>query len=360
MASPRPREQSAPGVQSSGVLFVGAFLSQGGGRRAVAEDLEARLGGLGWSTRLTSRARSRAGRMADMLWTAVRRRDEYDVAHVDVFSGLAFQWAELVARVLGAMGKPWIATLRGGGLPEFAGRRSRRVARLLGTAFAVTAPSAYLQRAMRPYRAEIELVPNAIDAGRYPFRHRTAPAPELVWMRAFHDVYRPQMGPAVVARLMGEFPGIRLQMIGPDKGDGSLEETRRAAAELGVSDRIEFVLGVPKAEVPERLAHADVYLNTPSVDNVPVSLLEALACGLCVATTSPGGIADLVRDGHTALLVAPDDPDALASAVRRILAEPGLAARLSGNARPAAEAFDWKNVLPLWDSLFRRAVEGRP
>jgi glycosyltransferase involved in cell wall biosynthesis len=49
-----------------------------------------------------------------------------------------------------------------------------------------------------------------------------------------------------------------------------------------VSDRVEIVPGVPKAEVPDRLSRADVFVNTTSVDNVPVSLLEALACGLCV------------------------------------------------------------------------------
>jgi len=336
---------------------VGAFLSQSGGRRAVAEELEARLSGLGWSTRLTSRSRSRAARVADMLWTAWRRADEYDVAHVDVFSGQAFRWAELVARAFRALGKPWIATLRGGGLPEFAARHPRRVRALLEGAFAVTAPSAYLQRAMRPHRADIEVLPNAIEMERYPYRHRSSPAPRLVWMRAFHRVYRPEMGPAVVARLARELPDARLQMIGPDKGDGSVERTRRAASELGVAERVEIVLGVPKSQVPDRLSGADVFVNTTSVDNVPVSLLEALACGLCVATTDAGGIADLVRDGETALMVPTDDADAMAAAVLRILREPGLAARLSANARREAEGFDWARVLPAWDALLRSALE---
>jgi glycosyltransferase involved in cell wall biosynthesis len=349
-------------VRPSGVLFVGAFLSHGGGRRAVAEDLEARLAPLGWSARLTSRSRSRLLRVADMLWTAFRHRGEYEVAHVDVFSGAAFGWAELLARVFTGLGKPWIATLRGGGLPEFAAGRERRVRALLGSAFAVTAPSAYLQRAMRPYRAEIELIPNGIETGRYPYRHRASASPRLVWLRAFHRVYRPEMGPALVARIAADYPDTRLDMVGPDKGDGSVERTRRAAAELGVADRIEIVLGVPKAEVPERLSRADVFLNTTSVDNVPVSLLEALACGLCVATTAPGGISDLVRDGETALLFPSDDLDAMEAAVRRLFSEPALAARLSANARREAESFDWSRVVPLWDALFRRAAaagEGR-
>jgi glycosyltransferase involved in cell wall biosynthesis len=351
-----PATTAASRAAEGRVLFVGAFLSQSGGRRAVAEDLAERLPALGWTPLLTSRRRGRASRVADMLWTAASRRREYDVAHVDVFSGDAFAWAEAAAWVLGACGRPWVATLRGGALPDFAARRAGRVRRLLARARAVAAPSRYLEREMSAYRADIRVVPNAIDVARYPFRLRAKPSPRIVWLRAFHAMYRPADAPRALARLAGEFPDARLTMIGPDKGDGSLDATRRAAAELGVADRLEIVPGVPKAEVPERLSRADVFLNTTGVDNVPVSLVEALACGLCVVTTSAGGIPDLVRDGHTALLAPPDDPDALAAAVRRALAEPGLAARLSAGARRDAEAFDWSRVLPMWDALLREGA----
>ena len=359
MASVLPR--SAAGRAGAGrVLFVGNFLSASGGRRAVAEELEDRLPALGWTPRLTSRRRARVARVADMLWTATLRRGEYDLAHLDVFSGDAFAWAEAAALVLDRLRRPWVATLRGGALPEFAAGRAERVRRLLSRARAVAAPSRYLQREMSAYRADIQVIPNGLDVARYPFRLRSAAAPRIVWLRAFHSMYRPTDAPLVLARLGAGIPNARLTMIGPDKGDGSLEATRRAAAELGVADRVEIVPGVPKAEVPERLSRADVFLNTTGVDNVPVSLLEALACGLCVVTTSAGGIPDLVRSEQTALLAPADDADALAAAVRRVVSEPGLAARLSANARLDAESFDWSNVLPLWDSFLRRALERRP
>lgn len=339
------------------MLFVGAFLPAAGvGRRPIAQELEERLPALGWSARLTSRRRGRLERVADVLWTAASQRRDYDVAHVDVFSGAAFAWAEAAALVLGAAGKPWVATLRGGALPEFAARHSGRMRRLLARARAVAAPSRYLQREMSRYRSDLRIIPNAIDVARYPYRLRARPAPRLVWLRAFHAIYRPTDAPRVLARLAPDFPEARLTMIGPDKGDGSLDATRRAAFELGVADRLEIVPGVPKAEVPARLSRADVFLNTTGVDNVPVSVLEALACGLCVVTTDAGGIPDLVRDGQTALLAPADDPAALAAAVRRVLSEPDLASRMSANARRDAEGFDWSNVLPMWDALLREGM----
>lgn len=358
--SPAPRlglESEAPPGR---VLFVGNFLSEGGGRRAVAEELEPRLASRGWSVTLTSRVLSRPMRLLDMLWTSATRRRDYEVAHVDVFSGDAFVWAQAAAAAFALLGKPWVATLRGGGLPEFAERSPRRMRALLSRARAVAAPSRFLQRRMTAFRPDISLIPNGIDLSRYPFRLRTQPAPRLVWIRAFHAVYRPEVAPAVVARLAGAFPGIHLTMIGPDKGDGSLAKTRQTAETLGVADRLEIVPGVQKAEVPARLAAADVFLNTTSVDNVPVSVVEALACGLCVVSSDAGGLPDLLDDGRDALLARGGEVDATCAAVERVLREPGLAERLSRNGREKASACDWPNVLPLWERFLRPAFAGGP
>ncbi len=143
----------------------------------------------------------------------------------------------------------------------------------------------------------------------------------------------------------------RLLMLGPDKGDGSLARTRRVAEDLGVAERITFTGWVPKEDVPELLAGADVFLNTTDADNAPVSVTEAMACGLCVVSTDAGGLPDLIADGETGLLVGRDDAGEMAAAVERVLSEEGLAGRLSSAARRAACARDWSNVLPTWQRL---------
>ncbi|HYJ48027.1 MAG TPA: glycosyltransferase family 4 protein, partial [Pyrinomonadaceae bacterium] len=255
-----------------------------------------------------------------MAWTAWSQRKGYDVAQVDVFSGAAFLWAETVCRVLRRADRPYILTLHGGDLPRFSKRHPRRVQRLLGSANAVTVPSKYLLETMRPYRNDLLLLRNGIDLNRYRFRLRENPAPRLVWLRAFHQIYNPSLAPRVVALLQEEFPDIRLTMIGPDK-DGSWSATRRTALDLCVFDRIEWSAGIPNEQVPEVLEQSDVFLNTTDFDNSPVSVMEALACGLCVVTTDVGGLPYLLNDGDNALLVPRDDAHAMAGAVRRVLKE---------------------------------------
>ncbi|HET7451547.1 MAG TPA: glycosyltransferase family 4 protein [Thermoanaerobaculia bacterium] len=336
---------------SRSVLVVGNFLSATTSIRFVCEDLADGLAASGWTVLTCSSRAGRAARLADMLSTVWRRRGDYSAALVDVYSGPAFLWAESTAALLRAIGKPHVLTLHGGNLPAFARRWPGRVRRLLAGADAVTSPSTYLARALASYRPDVRVIPNPLEAARYPFRLRAAPRPRLVWLRAFHRIYRPELAPAVLAAVAARHPDATLTMIGPDKGDGSLAGTRAAAEALGVADRVTIRGGIGKSEVPRALGDAEIFLNTTDVDNTPVSVLEAMASGLCVVTTDAGGIPDLARDGETALVVPRGDAGALASAVLRLVGDATLSARISRGGRAKAEEGDRARVLGEWRDL---------
>lgn len=336
---------------SHSVLLVGNFFSSSVGNAQVCEELADRLAGSGWSVLTTSSRRQRMLRLLDMVGKCCLWRQRYGVAHVDVFSGAAFLWAQAVCWTLRRTGRPYVLTLHGGNLPEFARRWPRRVERLLRSAAAVTTPSRYLFDAMRPYRDDLQLIPNPISVSAYRYRPRRAVGPRLVWLRAFHETYNPTLAPRMLALLAREFPDIELTMIGPDKGDGSRQQTEETAKRLGVLDRIRFPGPVSKIDVPRWLSRAEVFINTTNVDNTPVSVLEAMASGLCVVSTNVGGIPYLLDAGQDALLTPPDDPEAMASAVRRVLTDAELAERLSTNGRRKACEADWSAVLPRWQQL---------
>ena len=341
------------------LLLIGNFLSASLRTRSVSEDLASRLAASGWDVQITSTRQARLPRLADFVATTWRRRRTYDVAHVDVYSGAAFVWAEAACAVLRAAGKPYVLTLHGGNLPHFARRWPGRVARLLRPAAAVAAPSRFLLEQVRHLRSDVQLVPNALDLVDYEFRERRQPAPNIIWLRAFHGIYNPSLAPAVLARVAELYPDARLTMVGADKGDGSLQATRAVVERLGLGERVSIPGGVPKNEVPRRLQEGDIFINTTNIDNTPVSVLEAMACGLCVVSTSVGGIPYMLHDGVDSLLVPPDDADAMAAAVCRLIADPALASRISRAGRRAVEGFDWQPVLAQWQELFTAVALGR-
>jgi glycosyltransferase involved in cell wall biosynthesis len=340
-----------------GVLLIGNFFTGGSGTRGVGQDIALALKTAGWSVVTASSRPGRVARLLDFLVTVWRCRDRYHVAHVDVYSGLAFVWAEIVCWALRMARKPYVLTLRGGNLPAFARNTGRRVPRLLQSSSVVTTPSAYLFEQMRPYRKELVLLPNPLDLSRYSFKHREHPSPKLVWLRTFHNIYNPSLAIRVVAHLAQDYPDIRLMMMGPDRGDGSFEKTKELALNVDVMDRVTYTGPVKKAEIPHLLHQGDIFLNTPRVDNTPVSVLEAMACGLCIVSTNVGGIPYLLEHECDALLVSADDELAMANAVRRFLTEDGLAERLSTNARRKVEQFDWPIILPKWERLFTEFAE---
>ena len=337
---------------SKTVLLIGNFLSHAGASRSVSEDLAVHLRELGWQLITTSHKLERIPRLFDILATIWQQRLEYQAAHIDIYSGPAFIWAEASGWLLSTLQKPFIVSLHGGNLPQFADRWPGRVRRLLHSASTVTTPSRYLFETMQSYCQDIRLLPNAINLDNYKFRLRNNPRPHLIWLRAFHKVYNPTLAVRVLANFSSDFPDACLTMIGPDREDGSLGATKNVAKELGVLERIEITGGVPKADVPKWMNKGDIFLNTSNVDNTPVCILEAMACGLCVVSTDVGGVPYLVEHGKDALLSPPENVEVSAAAIRKLLCHPHLAARISKNARAKAEEFDWNVILPQWMALF--------
>ncbi len=139
---------------------------------------------------------------------------------------------------------------------------------------------------------------------------------------------------------------------------GVLERTRRRARDLGVADHVDFPGGVSKRDVPTWLQRGNIFLNTTDVDNTPTSVLEAMACGLCVVSTNVGGIPVSARTrDRTPFWWHRGIPMSWRSAVRTLLTDDDLAQTLSRNAIQKARNMDWSILLPKWESLLDSIVD---
>lgn len=133
---------------------------------------------------------------------------------------------------------------------------------------------------------------------------------------------------------------IRLTLIGDGPLGPSLEDQSRR---LGIADLVAFAGARPHEEVAVQLSGADVFVLSCVVagqdqDGIPVALMEAMAAGVPVVSTRVSGIPELVEDGVSGILAAPDDPTALAAAIARVLDDPELAGGLSRAGRARVEA----------------------
>jgi alpha-maltose-1-phosphate synthase len=102
---------------------------------------------------------------------------------------------------------------------------------------------------------------------------------------------------------------------------------------------------LPKREVIQLLTHATVFTCPSLYEPLGIVNLEAMACGTAVVASDVGGIPEVVTDGETGLLVPPDDPGALASALNSLLADPGRAEAMGRRGRERAIAeFSWPAI----------------
>ena len=135
------------------------------------------------------------------------------------------------------------------------------------------------------------------------------------------------------AVLVAGQPKARLVLI----GDGpEARHLRALAASLGIDARVRFA-GVV-AEASRLLSALDLYASASRREGLPLALLEAMACGLPVATTRVSGHVDAVEDGITGVLVPPDDPGALGRAIDALLGDPARRAAMGQAALRMVEA----------------------
>ena len=162
-------------------------------------------------------------------------------------------------------------------------------------------------------------------------------------------------GQRELIRALADVPGARLVLAGRDleRGGAFQSELEREAEQAGVRDRVEIAF---HDDVPALLAGLDVVALPSWTEGLPMVLLEAMAAGRPVVATPVGGTPELVVDGETGLLVPPRDPGALAAALRRILDDRELAARLGeAGRRRVRERFTLeamtRRVLEIYDEV---------
>ena len=152
-----------------------------------------------------------------------------------------------------------------------------------------------------------------------------------------------------VARVRAVVPDLRLVCA----GDGDRIGVAHYAERLGIADAVKFTGWVGPSGKRALLEHAAVFA-LPSYDAaLPVSLIEAMSAGVPVVASPVGGIPEVVADGASGFLVAPGDKGALERALRRLLIERTLAARMGAAARETARArFAPERALPVIENLY--------
>jgi len=151
----------------------------------------------------------------------------------------------------------------------------------------------------------------------------------------------PQKGVGTLVAAVGllKDPSARVLLVGDGPERPALE---RQAERIGVGDRLHFVGFLAHERLPAMFSHADLLVLPSLYEELGTVLLEAMQAGLPIVASKTGGVPDVIEDGVNGLLVPPADPGALARAIDRLLADSGLARRLSEGAQGRGKDYGWE------------------
>jgi L-malate glycosyltransferase len=280
----------------------------------------------------------------------VRELRRADVVHAFSASYTSFLLAPLPAVIVAkALKRPVILNYHSGEAPDHL-RRSALARRVLRQHVdAVAVPSEFLRGVMASYGIQATVIPNSIDPTRFAYRVRDPLRPRLLSTRNFEPHYNVACTLRAFARIQARYPDASLTLV----GSGSQERALRALASDLQLRNVTFAGRVDPSEMHRYYSDADFYVQTPAVDNMPLSLLEAFASGLPVVATRTGGVPAMLADGTHGLLVPDDDDAAVADRVASLIERPDYARQLAAAARETCAAYEWPIVSSQWLAAYR-------
>ena len=205
---------------------------------------------------------------------------------------------------------------------------------------------------------EIEVVPNFIDISKYILQQKRCiventesnKVPIITHVSNFRPVKNIKNVVLVFNNIQKEIPS-KLLMIGegPEK-----EMAEQLCKELSIENKVEF-LGNSN-QVEKNLCHSDLFLLPSNTESFGLAALEAMASKVAVISSDAGGLSEINIHGETGYLTKPDDIELMSKYATSILKDSSLLEKLKNKAFKMAKAFDINNIVPIYEKIYKRAL----
>jgi glycosyltransferase involved in cell wall biosynthesis len=282
----------------------------------------------------------------------VRELARADIVHVFSASYYSFLLAPLPAILVArALGRPVVLNYRSGEAPDHL-RRSPIARAVLARVERNVVPSRFLADVFASFGISATVIPNIVDLERFRFRARVPLRPRLLSTRNFDALYNVACTLRAFRAVQQHRPDASLTLVGGGPQEAYL---RALAGELALR-HVTFTGRVEPDTIADLYASHDIYIQSPDIDNMPSSVLEAYASGLPVISTEAGGVPAILTHGVNGLLAPLNDHHTLASHVLAVLDDPSLARRLTRAANGACEAYTWSAVKDQWLRVYRSVI----
>ena len=264
----------------------------------------------------------------------------YDVLHIHCCSGWGFLPAVVGVTVGRRLKKRVVLTYHGGGGERFFDKHTRLIKHYLTRTDANIVLSGFLAKVFEKQQLPYTIIPNIIELDGSHYRERTSIQPNFICLRAHEPLYNIPCILQAFQKVLTELPEATLTLV----GTGSEHEVLMAMVKEMELKNVSFTGRVDNKEIYRYLDMADIMLSSPKVDNMPVSLLEAMNAGLLVISSNVGGVPYMIEANKNGYLFPSDDSDALASLMIQAVRVPSESTAIIRNAHQGVDAYRWENI----------------
>ena len=244
-----------------------------------------------------------------MMPKLLSKAQEYDVLHIHCCSNWGFLPAEMGIKAGKRLGKRIVLTYHGGGGERFFDRNHRMVCHYLKKTDANIVLSGVLAKVFKKHGIPFTIIPNVVELDHVRYRKRESLHPNYICVRAHEPLYNIPCILRAFKKVQSALPEATLTLV----GDGSHHQQLMSQTETMGLRHVSYTGRVENSDIYHYLDQADVMVSSPKVDNMPVSLLEAMNAGLLVISSRVGGVPYMIDDQITGLLFESDNDEELAS-----------------------------------------------
>jgi glycosyltransferase involved in cell wall biosynthesis len=296
-------------------------------------------------------------RLIPYLLTLNKACKEADIMHIMANSGWSWHLFAAPAIAIARWNNlPVVVNYRGGYARDFFEKSWFWVAKTLKKAQQVIVPSPFLQDVFADWQVEAGVVPNVLDDKLFSFKPKIEVPrnPHLMVARNLEQIYDVTTAIQAFSIVVQQFPKATLSVAGSGP---QLPMLKQLVLDLNLGENVTFTGKLDSEQMAALYHQSDMSINPSIVDNTPNSIIESLACGTPVVTTNVGGIPKLVTHNVDALLVAPQQPELMASAILQLLSDNNKRQHLIQNGLQTTKKFHWQNVKTLLIKHYQAAMD---